>query len=358
MLEAPSDKILQEDLEWIAKKEENLHDCTVFVTGATGLIGSLIVKSLLCKNRLKNSNIKVIALARSAEKVKKKFKDVLENKDLKIVYGDILAPLNIEEKIDYVIHAASRTASKDFVNKPVETIDSVVNGTKNILDLVKNKEVKSIVYLSTMEIYGIVDFKVDKIAEDDLGYIDILKVRSSYPESKRLVENLCIAYYSEYKLPVKIARLAQTFGPGVVKDDNRVFAQFARSVINKEDIILHTDGESIRNYCYIRDAILGIFTLLNKGEDGEAYTISNEESCISIKKMAEMVAEKIAKGDIKVVIKVPEDIASYGYAPKEKMKLSSKKIQSLGWKAEVSLEESYRRMIESMTGYKEVKSLN
>ena len=137
-----------------------------------------------------------------------------------------------------------------------------------------------------------------------------------------------------------------------------MFAQFARSVINKEDIILHTDGESIRNYCYIRDAILGIFTLLNKGEDGEAYTISNEESCISIKKMAEMVAEKIAKGDIKVVIKVPEDIASYGYAPKEKMKLSSKKIQSLGWKAEVSLEESYRRMIESMTGYKEVKSLN
>lgn len=348
LLEAPDDEVLQEDLESIAEKSECLKNCTILVTGATGLIGSQIVKSLLCKNRLKNSNIKVVAFVRNKEKVKNIFKYVLENENLKFVYGDILDTLNISDDIDYIIHAASMTASKDFVNKPVETIESVVKGTKNILELAKDKKVNQMVYLSTMEVYGATDSDKEEITEDDLGYIDILKVRSSYPESKKLAENLCISYYKEYNVPVKIARLAQTFGPGVVKDDNRVFAQFAKSVINNEDIILHTDGESVRNYCYIRDSIIGIFTLLIKGKNGQAYTISNENSCISIKEMAEMVAEKIAKGDIKVVIKVPEDIESYGYAPKEKMKLSSKKMQSLGWTAEVGIEESYDRMIRSM----------
>lgn len=347
-LEEPNDRVLQEDLEIIANKENELKDCTVLVTGATGLIGSQIVKSLLCKNRLKNSNIKVIALVRNKEKVKKTFKYVIKNENLKFIYGDIITPIEIEDHIDYIIHTASTTASKDFVNKPVETIESVVRGTKNILELAKNKKIRSIVYLSTMEVYGAADPNKDRISEDDLGYIDVLKIRSSYPESKKLAENLCASYFSEYNVPVKIARLAQTFGPGVLKGDNRVFAQFARSVINNEDIILHTDGESIRNYCYIRDSIMGIFTLLNRGQNGQAYTISNENSCISIKEMAEMVAMKIAEGKIKVVIKVPENLESYGYAPKEKMKLSSKKMKDLGWKAEVSIEESYRRMIESM----------
>lgn len=348
MLEAPSDKILQEDLEWIAKKEENLHDCTVFVTGATGLIGSLIVKSLLCKNRLKNSNIKVIALARNEEKVKKVFKKVLERENLKLVYGDILEPLNIEDEVDYIIHAASMTASSDFINRPVATIESVVYGTNNILKLARDKKVRQVVYLSTMEVYGIGDWKDKRVTEEQMGYIDILKPRSSYPEGKRLAENLCTSYWSEYKVPVKVARLTQTFGPGVTKDDNRVFAQFAKSVLNKKDIILHTTGESVRNYCYIRDCICAILILLIKGKNGEAYTIGNEESCISIKEMAEVVAKNIANNEIKVVIDIPKDIESYGYAPEEKLKLSSKKMQSLGWKAEVGIEESYRRMIESM----------
>lgn len=354
-LEAPNDKVLQEDLEIIADKENELKDCIVLVTGATGLIGSQIVKSLLCKNRLKDSNIKIIAFVRSKEKVEKTFKYVLNNEGLKFIYGDIINPIKIEDDIDYIIHAASMTASKYFINKPVETIESVIIGTKNILELAKNKKVKSIVYLSTMEVYGATDPDKDIITEEDLGYIDVLKVRSSYPESKKLAENLCASYSSEYNVPVKIARLAQTFGPGVVEDDNRVFAQFARSVINNENIILHTDGESVRNYCYIRDAITGIFILLNKGKDGQAYTISNEYSCISIKEMAQMVATNIAKDKIKVIIDIPEDIESYGYAPKEKMKLSSKKIQSLGWIAEVGIEDSYRRMIESMISRKDDK---
>ena len=252
------------------------------------------------------------------------------------------------KKLMSFVMAASMTASSDFINRPVETTETVLYGTNNILKLARDKKVKQVVYLSTMEVYGVDDWQNEKVTEEQLGYIDILKPRSSYPESKRLAENLCVSYWSEYGVPVKIARLAQTFGPGVTKDDNRVFAQFAKSVINKNNIVLHTTGKSVRNYCYIRDCILAILTLLTKGENGQAYTVANEESCVSIKEMAEMVAKDIANGDIKVIIDIPKDIESYGYAPEENLKLSSKKIESLGWKAKIGLEESYRRMIESM----------
>lgn len=347
-LESSKDKILQEDLEWIANKEKNLENCTILVTGATGLIGSQIVKALLCKNRLKNSNINVIALVRSKEKVEKVFEDVLERENLKFIYGDILKTLDIEEKVDYIIHTASMTSSRDFVNRPVETIESVVYGTNNVLKLAKNKKVKQVIYLSTMEVYGVGDWDHEKVTEKQLGYIDVLEPRSSYPEGKRLAENLCASYWSEYGVPVKIARLAQTFGSGISEEESRIFAQIGRSIINKKDIILHTKGDSINNCCYTRDVVYALLLLINRGKNGEAYTITNEEACMSILDMAKLTAEKISENQVKVVIDIPKDISSYGYAPKKTIKLSSKKIQDLGWKAEIELEEAYRRMIESM----------
>ena len=337
---------LQEDLKYIAEYDlpyDELKEHTVLVTGATGLIGVSLVRSLLAIG-----NIKVLAFVRNEEKARK----ILEkNENLKFIVGDVTNPVVIDENIDYIFHCASVTTSKVMIEKPVETLLISIDGAKNILNLAKEKGSRSIVYISSMEVYGA--FKESKeIKETDLGYIDNLQIRSNYPESKRLCENMCMAYLSEFGIPVKIARLAQTFGAGILPDENRVFAQFAGSVINGENIILHTQGLSEGNYCYTRDCMTGLLTILLKGENGEAYNVSNPASHTTIADMAKMVAYKIAKGKIKVEFDIPAS-DSFGYAADTKMKLNSDKLQSLGWKPEVGLEEAYSRMISGLQDERE-----
>lgn len=303
---------------------------TILVTGATGLIGKLCVKSLLNSGY----NTQVIALVRDEEKAK----NILgESKRLTYLVQDINQRINTTRRVDYIIHAASTTSSKDFVEKPVETIYTAINGSRNVLEFAKNKRLEGMVYLSSLEIYGVNE--KENIKERDYGYIDILNPRSSYSESKKMVETMCISYGTEYGVPVKIARLAQTFGAGVSISDNRVFAQFAKAIINKENIILHTKGETKRNYCYTTDAVRGIFTILTKGENNNAYNVANENSYCSISEMAHLLENEYTKVEYKI------DEINRGYNPTVKIALNTEKLNALGWEAKVDLKEMFDRLI-------------
>lgn len=303
---------------------------TILVTGATGLIGKLCVKSLLNSGY----NTQVIALVRDEEKAKNIFG---ESKRLTYLVQDINQRINTTRRVDYIIHAASTTSSKDFVEKPVETIYTAINGSRNILEFAKNKRLEGMVYLSSLEIYGVNE--KENIKERDYGYIDILNPRSSYSESKKMVETMCISYGTEYGVPVKIARLAQTFGAGVSISDNRVFAQFTKAIINKENIILHTKGETKRNYCYTTDAVRGIFTILTKGENNNAYNVANENSYCSISEMAHLLENEYTKVEYKI------DEVNRGYNPTVKIALNTEKLNALGWEAKVNLKEMFDRLI-------------
>lgn len=303
---------------------------TILVTGATGLIGKLCVKSLLNSGY----NTQVIALVRDEKKAKNIFG---ESKRLTYLVQDINQRINTTRRVDYIIHAASTTSSKDFVEKPVETIYTAINGSRNILEFAKNKRLEGMVYLSSLEIYGVNE--KENIKERDYGYIDILNPRSSYSESKKMVETMCISYGTEYGVPVKIARLAQTFGAGVSISDNRVFAQFAKAIINKENIILHTKGETKRNYCYTTDAVRGIFTILTKGENNNAYNVANESSYCSISEMAHLLENEYTKVEYKI------DEVNRGYNPTVKIALNTEKLNALGWEAKVDLKEMFDRLI-------------
>lgn len=303
---------------------------TILVTGATGLIGKLCVKSLLNSGY----NTQVIALVRDEEKAKNIFG---ESKRLTYLVQDINQRINTTRRVDYIIHAASTTSSKDFVEKPVETIYTAINGSRNVLEFAKNKRLEGMVYLSSLEIYGVNE--KENIKEEDYGYIDILNPRSSYSESKKMVETMCISYGTEYGVPVKIARLAQTFGAGVSISDNRVFAQFAKAIINKENIVLHTKGETKRNYCYTTDAVRGIFTILTKGENNNAYNVANENSYCSISEMAHLLENEYTKVEYKI------DEVNRGYNPTVKIALNTEKLNALGWEAKVNLKEMFDRLI-------------
>lgn len=306
---------------------------TILVTGATGLLGKLCVKSLL------NSgfNTQVIALVRDEEKANKIFG---KSNRLSFLVQDINQKFQTTRKVDYIIHTASTTSSKDFVEKPVETIYTALNGTRNVLEFAKNKKITGMVYLSSLEVYG-VNQKED-IKENDYGFIDILNPRSSYSESKKMAETMCISYGSEYGVPVKIVRLAQTFGAGVSKDDNRVFAQFSKAVLNGYDIILHTKGETKRNYCYTTDAIRAIFTVLTKGEKNSAYNIANKNTYCSIAEMAHLLENEITK----VVYEI--DDVNRGYNPTVRICLNTEKLEKLGWQPKVDMKEMFERTISDM----------
>ncbi len=345
--------ILDEDFSFLHKHYDfsALYEKTILITGASGLIGLQLIRFLLYLNEIDNAGVHIIAVMRDGSKLESIIGHDKLDSFITVIQSDILSMHNeVDCSVDYVIHGASPTSSQFFVTNPVETIDIAVNGTLNMLRFSQRKAVESFVYLSSMEVFGITNPDLEQVREEDYGYINILNPRSSYPEGKRLCECLCSSFSYEYALPVKIARLTQTLGPGISYNDPRVAAQFARSVIECQDIILKTEGKMKRPIVYIRDAIAAILLILIKGKIGQSYTVANPKTFTTIRETAQMVAEKIAENNISVVydIDVPSE-----YAPNLNLSLNLNvdKLCSLGWQPSVGLEDSYRRMIAGMKQY-------
>lgn len=317
---------------------------TVLVTGCTGLIGSIFTKFMLYANENYGLNIRIIVLVRNISK----FNDIygLYSNRITTYKCDLsLDELVIGEPIDFILHAAAITTSKTMITSPVDVISTSINGTAKILKLATEKHAK-LVFLSSMEVYGSIS-QDTKAKESDLGYINLESIRSCYPESKRLCEVLCRAYSHQYGTQVIIARLSQVFGAGVLQTENRVFAQFCRSAIKNQDIILKTQGLSEGNYTYSTDAISAFFILFNKGLSGETYNVSNEATHCTIKELAELVSNVIAHGKSNVCIDVDEDNTN-GYADDVKLFLNSAKIRKLGWTPQVNLDEAFIRLASYM----------
>ena len=332
---------------------EELRGCTVLVTGATGLIGQTIVSALLRCNETAEQGegrepVRVIACVRNKEKAERLFGGA-DHGNLEYLVSDILSlPADrLSRRVDYMIHAASQTSSRAFVDSPVETIFTAIDGTRRALQFAQNNHVRCFVYLSTMEVYG-TPADDGKIDEKHGTNLDTTQPRSCYPESKRLCEILCASWQKEYGVPVRILRLTQTFGPGVRYDDGRVFAEFARCAMEKRDIVLKTAGQTCRSYLYTADAAAAILTVMLRGRDGEAYNAANESTYCSIREMAELVADQCAGGGIGVRIEAAEDPSKLGYAPTLHMNLDTSKLRALGWTPVCGLADAYRRMMAAM----------
>ena len=196
-----------------------------------------------------------------------------------------------------------------------------------------------------MEVYGY-PAKGHKVTEDEIGNFSPLKPRNSYPISKIICETMCSSYTKEYGVPAKIIRLPQTFGPGVNYNDARIFAYFGRCMIEQNNIVLKTKGETERCYLYTLDAATAILTVLLKGINGQAYNAADEGTYCSIAEMAEMVSKESG-------IAVEFDIQpaeEYGYADTLYMNLDTSILKSLGWKpvSEGNLMFIYQKMIDDM----------
>ena len=332
--------ILEKDINEINSSQQINWDLidnhSFLVTGATGVIGTIFVKTLLKRNK----RIKFILPVRSIEKGKRIFG---EDNNITFIQTNI-ENFNYEERVDYVIHAASPTKSKFFVDFPVQTLDTSILGTKQVLEYCAKKNILSMVYLSSMEMYGVLD--KNSAIEEDLGYINPLNERSSYSEGKRVCELYSYSYFKEYNVPVKIARVAMTFGAGILASENRVYTAFCDSILKKEDIVLKSKGDTIINFSYTTDTILGILKILTEGQNGEAYNIVGNPTNMDIKKCAIWLADSYGNGQVNVVFDIPKTNA--GFAPSNSIILSNKKLKSIGWEPQVDIKEGYRRLLEYM----------
>lgn len=302
-----------------------LKNKSVLVTGATGLIGSALVNRLLRLSHDNALNIKIYGFVRNVEKADKLFGIGA----VEYIVGDFDTDFELPRDIDYVFHCAAQTDSKFFIDKPVETFEGNVNFAMGLLQKLRGRKLDAFVYLSSLEVYGTSENERN-LRENSVSYYNLLNVRNSYPLAKIAIEELSYMNYREYGLPVKIARLAQTFGQGVTYGDNRVFAQFARCVTESKNIVLKSKGETLRNYCSVNDAVNALIYIAVGGESGEAYNVASDGTAVTILQLAELFCTLNDK--IKIVFDI-EDTSKTGYLPTNRIILDTVKLKGLGWQS-------------------------
>ena len=303
---------------------EKLNGTNILITGSTGLIGGCLVDVLMTRT---DNRFQVFAAGRNKERVRKRFRQYLTSKSFHYLKYDVLSPLTCNNRFDYIIHAASNASPNFFAKNPVEVMKSNIAGTVNLMEYGLRHGMKRMLFVSTGEVYGEGDGRV--FNEDYSGYVNPTLPRSCYPMSKRAAETLCVSYAQEYGADVVIARPCHIYGPGFTETDNRVYAQFIRNVLKGEDIIMKSSGEQFRSWCYVVDCVAALLYILLKGESCQAYNVADKSTNITIKELAEMVAEI---GGRNVVLDLPNEDESRGFNVVTKSVFSTEKLESLGWK--------------------------
>lgn len=336
------DYIINENLEW-----EKLKNKTILISGANGLLASYLVYTLMKLNDSKGINCKIIGVVRNKAKACKKFAELLNRNDFKLVYSDVCKLNCIEDDIDIIIHAASQASPIYYKTDPVGTINANVLGTNNLLEIAKENNVEAFLYISSGEVYGITDENSKYIKEDDYGYINLTDIRSCYAESKRLGENMCVAWSNQYSVPCKIVRPFHTYGPGIDFKDGRVFADFISNIIENKNIIMKSDGSAERAFCYIADAILGFFYVLFRGEIAQAYNVGNDKGDISIRELATLLCNMFPEKGLKVIVDTKKMDDKYVKSPIKHSAPDISKMKMIGWTPKYSIEDGFYRTLVS-----------
>ncbi|MEK3879007.1 NAD-dependent epimerase/dehydratase family protein [Paenibacillus sp. FSL M7-0420] len=342
--------VLEEDLEAILGNNlpwQEFSGRTVLITGASGLIPSYMVDTCMALNskRLLNSPVHVLALVRNEAAARSRFARYQDNPNLEILVQDVCEPVSWPGQVDFIIHAASQASPKYYSVDPVGTLSANVTGTLNLLTLAREKQVQSMLFLSSGEIYGAVPEAFIPTKEEDWGNVNPMSVRSCYAESKRMAETMCTCWHHQYCVPVKVVRPYHTYGPGMKLDDGRVFADFVGNILNRQDIVMTSEGTAIRAFCYLADATAGFFTVLLNGASGEAYNIGNPDGAASISELATTLVKLFPEYGLKVV----RTTHSGHYVPStiDKNIPDITKAMKLGWRPSTGITAGFARTIRS-----------
>jgi len=340
------DKVIEKDLDTIFKDigYKNLQNKTFLISGATGFLVRYIIIYLLYINKKYNANIKVIGLIRNYDKAKSVLNNYVNDKNLFLIKKNLSEKINLDFDIHYIIHAASNASPIYYKSDPVGTILPNTIGTKNLLDLAVAKNIESFLFISSGEVYG--DISSLTIDEKLYGTLNPLNLRSCYPLSKKTGEILCISYSKQFNLNVKIVRPFHVYGPGINLDDGRVHSDFIKNILKRENLIIKSDGEASRSFCYISEATTAIFKILFHGKNSHAYNLGNPEQTVKIIELAKILSKLKLGYDVRIEFKNNEN---KNYL-KSEFKVHSPnidKLKSLGWEPKINITEGFKKTIES-----------
>lgn len=305
----------------------------VLITGGAGFLGSN-----LCKKFLDN-NYEVICLDNLGSGRKENVEEFMNNSNFKFIQADVSKDLSQIEKVDLILHFASRASPNDYQENSFETIESNTLGTKNCLEKAK-KDNAVVLYASTSEIYG--QAQVIPTPESYLGYVNSFGPRSCYDESKRLGETYCYEYLNKFNIDVRIVRIFNTYGPKMKFDDGRVVTNFVDQAINNKPITIYGNGTQTRCFCYVADLINGIYNFVTKkGLSGEIINLGNTEEHTMIE-LAETIIELTNSKSKIVYSKLPKD------DPIRRVPDITKAKKLLNWQPQYSFENGLKKFLEEI----------
>ncbi|MBI2664052.1 NAD-dependent epimerase/dehydratase family protein [Candidatus Woesearchaeota archaeon] len=340
-------KVIEEDVRTIAAgimpDAAKLSGRTLLITGGAGFLGNYFLLTIDYLNRnVLEKPCKIISADNFITGVGYRIE---ESENFRAITHDVKYPLQIDEDIDYLIHLAGIASPRFYRKYKIETIDVATLGTKNMLELAKEKKVKSMLFFSSSEVYGDPHPEHVPTNEEYFGNVSCIGPRANYDESKRLGETMCIAYHQTHGVPVKMIRPFNIYGPGMRLDDYRVIPNFVAKAFNSEPIPVYGDGANTRTFCYVSDAMIGFFkVLLAEGMNGEPFNVGSEDNEISMLKLAETMAEIF---DNKINIEKtsgPNDAYTLGDPKRRCPDLT--KIKKLGYDAKVDLKTGIKRFIQ------------
>lgn len=305
----------------------------VLITGGAGFIGSHLTKFHLSKND------QVTVIDNFVTGSKKNLESEIKNDNLKIIEADITKfDFSTLSPFDLIYDLASPASPKDFIDLSIEILKTNSVGLMNVLDFFIKSNKGTLVFSSTSEVYG--DPLVHPQKEDYFGNVNPVGLRSCYDEGKRFAESLMMAYFRKYKRDIRIARIFNTYGPFMKKDDGRVVSNFVNQAIKDQPLTVYGDGLQTRSLCYVSDMVEGLYLLATiKDRSGEIINIGNPNEK-TILEIADII-KKLSGSRSEIAFKaIGED------DPKKRCPDITKAKELLSWQPKIDLEDGLKKTIE------------
>ena len=305
----------------------------IVITGGSGFVGSYLCEKLI------NDRHEIIVVDNLLTGSTENINHLMQNENFSFIEHDVQNHIEIESKVDYVLHFASAASPKAYTEHPVNTLKAGSVGTINTLGLAKKHDAEYLL-ASTSEVYG--DPLISPQTEEYWGNVNPNGERSMYDEAKRFAEAAVATYSRSYDLKTKIVRIFNTYGPRMQLNDGRVVTNFIVQALKNENITIYGDGSQTRSFSYVEDTVAGIISLMNSSEY-DVFNIGNPNE-MTVGELAEKIVELTESSSEIKYLELPND------DPKQRKPDITKAKTKLNWEPKVNLDDGLTKTIKWVEG--------